>query len=687
MKVLLSWLREYVDVPYSVEELRERLPMLGLGVDSVDRFGEDAVFDLELAANRGDLMSLVGVAREIAAAAGTAVRLPRAEVVEDPDPVAAHAEVEVQDTVLCPRFTARMIADVHVGPSPPWLTRRLDACGVRSINNIVDVTNYVMLETGQPMHAFDYDLLGGGRLVVRHARREERLITLDGVERSLDAQTLVVADAERAAGIAGIIGGANSEISERTTRVLLEAASWDSAMIRRTSRRLGVRTESSARFERGVDTAGIRAVQERAITLMQELAGGRILRGVIDAYPRPLAPRSVRLRWPAVRRLLGVEVPLEEGIVILRSLGFDVDRTTAVLQVGVPSYRRDVEREEDLIEDVARHYGYDKIPETLPVEVTAAGTRPPAPVAEEAARGALIRAGLTEVLSISLTRPETLDLLRLPADHPWRPAVRLVNPLVEDHTQMRTTLLPALLEIARTNINRRVADVQIFEIGRVFHPDDGRVTEPRRVGLLMTGQTAEGTWNTPNEWSAVTFYHLKGVTESLLAELRVDSASFAPGAAPWLHPGRTAVLSVEGSPAGLLGELHPEIAAGFDLPEATYLAEFDLDRLLAGANLRPQYRPLPRFPAVRRDLAAIVPEDVSARTVQEAISRAGGTLLEGVELFDAYTGAQIPIGRRSLAYALTFRAPDRTLSAAEVDVVVAAIKRALAEALQAQIRE
>src|SRR5574341_288031 len=286
MRVLLSWLREYVDAPYAVEELEDRLPMLGLGIEGIERLGDDAVLDLEIPANRGDLMSVLGVARELAAAGRTAVRPPAPRVVEAAEPATERTSVEVQDTLLCPRFTARMIVDVRVGPSPAWLARRLEACGLRAINNIVDVTNYVMLEMGQPMHAFDYDLLRGGRLVVRPAGPGEPLVTLDGVARSLDPQTLVVADAERAGGVAGIIGGGNTEIGERTTRVLLEAASWDPAMIRRTSRRLGVRTESSARFERGVDTAGILAVQDRAISLMQELAGGQILRGVIDVYPR-----------------------------------------------------------------------------------------------------------------------------------------------------------------------------------------------------------------------------------------------------------------------------------------------------------------------------------------------------------------------------------------------------------------
>jgi len=307
VKVLLSWLREYVDVPYRVDELAERLPMLGLGIESVERAGDDAVFDLEIAANRGDLMSVLGVARELAAAARTEVKAARARVVESAAPIGELTRVEVTDATVCPRFTARMIVDVTVGPSPSWLARRLEACGIRAINNIVDVTNYVMLELGQPMHAFDYDRLVEGRLVVRMAAPGERLTTLDGVERTLDAETLVVADAERAAGIAGIIGGASTEITPQTRAVVLEAASWHPAMIRRTSRRHGVRTESSARFERGIDIHGILAVQDRAIALMQELAGGRILHGVIDLYPKPLPTRTVELRWPQVARLLGID--------------------------------------------------------------------------------------------------------------------------------------------------------------------------------------------------------------------------------------------------------------------------------------------------------------------------------------------------------------------------------------------
>lgn len=688
MKVLLSWLKEYVEIPYGIDELEERLPALGLGIEGIERLGDDAVFDLEIAANRGDLMSVLGVARELAAAARTRVRMPAPKLTEDRRPVSELTRVDVANSTLCPRFTARMIVDVKVGPSPSWMARRLGACGLRAINNIVDVTNYVMLEMGQPMHAFDFDKLVEGRLIVRMARPGEPLTTLDGVERTLDGDTLVVADAERAAGIAGIIGGANTEIGPQTTRVLLEAASWNPAMIRRTSRRLGVRTESSARFERGIDTAGI-AVQDRAITLMQELAGGRILKGVIDVYlnPKPFAVRTVELRWPSVARLLGTEVPQEQGTAILRSLGFEVAGGDGVLRVTVPTFRRDVEREEDLIEEVARHYGYDRIPSTLPVETMAQGTRAGSLVAEDAVRAALVRAGLIEALTVSLTTPAVLDTLLLPADHPWRQMARLRNPMVEDHTHLRTTLLPGLLNAAQVNASRSVPDVQVFELGRTFHPDRAGVTERRRLAVLMMGIMHEGTWNLPPEVVQVTYYHLKGALEALLGELHVERVSVSAAASPWLHPGRAARLTLDGETLGTLGQLHPEVSARYDLPAEVFVADIDLDALLRRAVLRPRFTPLPRYPAVRRDIALVLPISVLSSRVEEVIRTAGGPLLESVEVFDVYSGPPIPEGHRNLAYALSFRSPERTLAAGEVEAVVGAIKRALEERLRAKIRE
>lgn len=688
MKVLVSWLREYVDIPYSIDELEERFSWLGLGVEGVERTGrDDAVFDLEIAANRGELMSHLGVARELAAAARTSVRPPAGVPVEEAVPAMELARVHVDDRELCPRFTARMILDVKVGPSPAWLAGRLEACGIRSINNIVDVTNYVMLETGQPMHAFDYDRLQDGRLIVRLAHRGEPLVTLDGVERQLDPQTLVVADGARATSIAGIIGGASSEITSSTHRVLLEAAVWQPAMIRRTSKRLGVRTESSARFERGVDYAGVPAASTRAIRLIQELAGGRVLRGLVDINVGEVPLRQVQLRWPSVSRLLGMDVPMDEGVAILRSLGFSVKVAERVARVVVPSYRRDVEREEDLVEEVARHYGYDRIPETMPVEITAQGSWAPSIEAERAVRDALIRAGLTEVLTVSLTSPAALDALRLPEGHPYRNVVPIRNPMVEDHVQLRTTLLPGLLHVAGANTSHRVTDIQVFEVGRTFHPDGEGAHERRALGVLMTGTQMRGTWNLPSEAVTVTYHSLKGAIESLLGELRVPGPAYQPSQRPWLHPGRAASLDIAGETIGTLGELHPEVIRQLDLPAGTCVAEVNLDALLARAVLQPRFASLPRLPSVRRDISLVVDAGVTAAQVEAVIRAAGGPLLEGVEVFDVYSGAPIPAGHRNLAYALRFRSPDRTLTAEEVAGAIAAIARALEQRLQAKIRE
>lgn len=687
MKVLLSWLKEYVDIPQTVDQLAERLPALGLGMERVEPDGSDAVFDLELPANRGDLMCHVGVARELAAANRSAIRLPATAARQERSNSADAAHVDVREPQLCPRFTAVLIADVRVGPSPRWLARRLDACGVRSINNVVDVTNYVMLELGQPMHAFDYDLLQGGGLIVRFAAPGERLTTLDGVTRALDPRTLVVADQTRAVSIGGIIGGTETEITASTHRVLLEAAIWDPPMIRRTTMRVGVRTESSARFERGVDIGGAEMASARAQQLLVDVAGGRIASDLLDRYPSPQPPRHLALPWARVGHLLGIDVAQAEGEAILRSLGFGVITQGEKLTVTVPSFRRDVERAEDLIEEVARHHGYDRIPESMPVEATAQATRAPALDAVRAVRDVLIRTGLTEVLTVSLTTPAALDGLRLPSDHPWRAMVPLRNPLIEDHTHLRTTLLPGLLQVARENIHRRVTDVLIFEVGRTFHPSGAAVLERRGAAALMTGRILRGAWNTPEQVSTATFFHLKGAVESLVAELRVGRTSFISATVPWLHPGRGAQVSIAGQALGTLGELHPDVAASAELPPGVYVAELNLDDVLRHAVFEPQFTPLPKYPPVRRDLAVVVPEGVPAAEVEGVIGEAGGDLLHAAELFDVYTGPPVPPGHRNLAYALSFRSSHRTLSAPDVDAAVVRITGALQKKLRATIRE
>ncbi len=700
MRVPLEWLRDLVAIDATPEALVQRLPMLGLGSEGIERApGGEAVLDLETAANRPDLLSMLGVAREIAAAWRLEVRRPAIPLSEGRAPASDAADVTIDDPIGCPRYSAHVIIGVRVGPSPAWMVRRLEAAGIRSVSNVVDVTNYVMLEQGEPLHAFDLGRLREHRIIVRRARAGEPLVTLDGVERRLDAEMLVIADAERAVALAGLMGGGDSEIGERTTRVLLEAAAFDGPQVRRTSRRLGLRTESSARFERRIDPRIVLDAARRAAALIVEVAGGEVLAGVIDRYPQPAPPTQIALRLERITRLLGVEVPAGEVQGILRRLGCPLKADAGRFTVTIPPGRLDLQREEDLIEEVARHLGYDRLPASTPVAATQAGSRAESLEVQDAARDLLIRAGLSEAVTLSLISPGVFDRLGLPPEDGRRRAVALVNPLLADHTHLRTMIVPGLLEAMRVNLSRRIDDVHLFEIGRTFHlggaaPSSAEgpggaagIAERRTLGVAMRGRLRHG-WNVEAEAAEVTFFDLKGILEALWGELQV-----APETVPaerarhaWLHPGRGARLLLDGVEVGVLGELHPAAAQRFDLTGRIYAAEVDLDAILRRATLRRRFVPLPRHPAVERDLALFLPAAVPQSQVLRVITDTGAALLEAVELFDVYEGAQAPAGRRSLAYALRFRAADRTLTGEEVDGVMAAITRALETELGARPR-
>ncbi|MDR7496235.1 MAG: phenylalanine--tRNA ligase subunit beta [Armatimonadota bacterium] len=686
MRVPLAWLREFVDIDETVEALVERLPMLGLGVDGVEGAGASAVLDLEIASNRPDLLGLVGIAREIAAWTRREVRLPPDDLADGGAPVRSVAAVKIADPARCARYVAHVITGVRVGPSPPRIAGRLEAAGIRPINNVVDATNYAMLEWGQPLHAFDLERLEGRRIVVRAARPDESLVTLDGVTRPLDPSVLVIADARRPVALAGIIGGAATEIATATTTVLLEAASFQAASVRRAARALGLRTEASARFERGVDPEGTLRAARRCAALIAELAGGTVLRGAVDVYPGRTRRRAITLRLARVPRLLGVEVPADEVVAILSRLGLEVRARGRTVRAVPPAGRRDLEREEDLIEEVARHWGYERIPEALPVEVVQPGRRMPSIEVEAAARDALIRAGLTEALTVSLVTPRLLDRLGLGADDPWRRAVPVQNPLTADHTHLRPCLLPGLLEAVRANVSRRREAVHIFEIGRVFRAGGGAPEERKALAVALRGPWGVGAWGEGGGAREVTFFHLRGALDVLAAELRAGELGLEAGGPGWLQPGRAARVLLDGAPLGVAGELHPDAAARFDLPGRTYVAELDLDALLARAVLQPRFAGIPRFPAVRRDVAVVAPEDLPHAAVVAALRATAGELLESVELFDVYAGPPLPPGTRNLAYALSFRARDRTLTGEEVDGLMAHIHAALPERLPIRMR-
>ncbi len=686
MRAPLSWLREYVELPEPAEALVERLPMLGIGVEGVERAGGDLVLDLEIASNRPDLLSMIGIAREMAAWGGCDVRLPAEDLREDDPPAASMAAVEIADASLCPRYVAHVITGITVGFSPPAIASRLEAAGIRSVNAVVDATNYVMLEWGQPLHAFDLDSLEGRRIIVRPAASGEYLVTLDGVGRTLDPDMLVIADARRPVALAGIMGGAETEIGPGTRTVLLEAASFAPYSVRRTSRRIGLRTEASARFERGVDPEGVARAARRAAGLIAGLSGGRVLRFGVDVYPAPLSRPTIRLRLRRLARVLGVEIPEAEVVAVLTRLGLEVRQEGDIILAVPPVGRRDLEREEDLVEEVARHHGYDRIPETMPCEVMQQGRRPVTLEAEAAARDALVRAGLTEAMTLSLIHPRALDRLGVGEDDPWRLAVPISNPLTADHTHLRPALLPGLLEAVRVNAARRQGAIHLFEIGRTFRVEGGAVQERRALAIAMRGAWLAGFWEGARDLRQATLLHLKGVLETLARELRVGLLAVEAGGPAWMHPARCGRVRVGGVEVGVVGELHPKVAARFDLPGRTYVSEMDLDALLGRAVLQPNFTGMPRYPAVVRDVALVAPLGLPHAAVQAALTEAGGAMLESVELFDAYTGPPLAPGTRNLAYTLTFRAPDRTLTGEEIEGLMLEICTELAARLPVTVR-
>jgi phenylalanyl-tRNA synthetase beta chain len=592
----------------------------------------------------------------------------------------AAASVSVECPDLCPRFTARVFEHVTIAESPTWLKARLTAAGQRPINNVVDITNYVMLLTGQPLHAFDLDRVAGSRLNVRRARDGELVQTLDGQTRTLDGEMVLIEDAEGPTSIAGVMGGIRSEVAPETTRVLMEVASWNGPNIHRTSTELGLRSEASSRFEKGLAPEQCLQAQAVASTLMQELAGATLLPGTIDVGTSPPPAQVIRLRQERVRSILGVDVPLERQREILERLDFATAPAPGGLDVTVPPLRRDdVTREIDLIEEVARIDGLERLPATLPARRGAAGMLSPAQRLRRAAEDAMAGRGLREIVGWSFAEPELLDRLRLPADHEMRRVVRLENPLSEAQSIMRPTLLGSLLDVARHNVSHNGPDVSIFESGTVFRAasDGSGADEHHALGVLMTGALAPRSWRGSRE--EADFFAAKALLGSLLDSFHVRWW-VAPESWPFLHPGRSAAVLAgpEGERLGFLGELHPLVASAWDL-ERTAVFAIDLDRLAAAAPPLVSFRPFPSVPALRQDIAVTLPESVPAAEVLDRVRAAAGEVLEDVEVFDVYTGGQVGEGRRSLALALSFQTQERTLTDEDIAPVRERIVVALGE--------
>ncbi len=670
------------------------------------------VLELEITPNRPDCLGVFGVARELHAA--TSAPLAREPWAEDPENTpharASHplVDITVDCPDLCKRFTARAFEGVAIRPSPPWLKARLSAVGQRPINNVVDITNYVMLLTGQPLHAFDLDRIAGARLTVRRANEGERVATLDGQERTLDGEMVVIEDAEGPTSIAGIMGGARSEVGPQTTKVLMEVANWSGPNIHRTSWALGLRSEASGRFEKGLAPEQCMHAQAVATQLMIELCGAQLLPGSTDVAWEPEPPRTVRLRERKVEAILGMPVARARQAEILRALDFgvaEVDGSSSTgedlsagrpssvggvsadlgLDVTVPAVRRnDVTREADLIEEVARINGLGELPATLPARRGAYGRLSEAQRLRRRAADALVGRGLYETVGWTFTTPNLHDRLRLPPQDSRRSAPALQNPLSEDQSLLRTTLLGSLLDVAAHNSARGTTDLRLFEMGSSFvlagepgaDGTDTGVLEHGALGVLLSGRTVPATWGAPDPPKADVFA-VKGVLEALGEALGVDLQCEA-GLQPFLHPGRAAAVLCEGEQLGWLGELHPLVAREWGIDGAAVM-ELDLDTLLSKAGGRGAYRDVVSYPALRQDLAMVLPEEVPAARVLETVRGAGRALLDEAGVFDVYSGPQVGEGKRSLALSLSFRAPDKTLTDEDVAPVRAAIVAALGE--------
>ncbi len=670
-----------------------------VGAPLADYLG-DVVLEIAILPSFARAASIIGVAREVAALTGQTVRYPAMDFTTEGDPVEGQLRIEIRDPKRNPRFTASIIHGVTLAPSPFWMRRRLTLCGMRPINNVVDISNYVMLELGQPTHAFDLDAVrigpsGTRTIITRPAEAGETLRTLDGQLRTLQPGDILVCDEIGPLSLAGVMGGAESEVKETTRNLLFEVAAWDNISIRKTARHHNLSSEAAYRFARGVHPSLAIPAQQRALHLLQRYAGGVIARGILDAYPSPARKVTVALNLERVNRLLGADIPFEEMGRILRALEFDVqpDRNApAVVQVTAPEHRLDIEGEHDLIEEIARVHGYDRLPETLMRDELPAAQGEPMFEFEEQVRDLLVDAGLQEVVCYRLTTPEQEARL-LAADAPGEaPAyVTLANPLNPERTVMRRTLLPGLLEVLANNLRHNSPRIALFEVGPVYLPQaEGQLPDEQpRLALALSGARHRPSWRSRD--GQMDFYDLKGVIEFLLDGLHVDEVSYEPAAHPSYHPGRSAVVRVCRPPhpvLGIFGELHPVVRARWDLPvdRPVLIADFDLRALREAVAGERTIRDLPRFPAVVEDLSIIVPETMRAAEVIQAIHRAGGALLYAVRLFDVYRGEQVGTGKKSLAFSLTYQAEDRTLTDKDVEKVRAQIIRALEGQLGAIVR-
>ena len=649
-----------------------------LGVDIKDILGlNDAVVEFEITTNRPDCLSIVGIARETAATFESVMKYPNTTFKENDENIKDYIDIQVKNSELCPRYSARMIKNVVIKDSPAWIQERLIKAGVRPISNIVDITNYVMLEFGQPMHAFDYRDLEDKKIIVRNAMPGETIKTLDEVERELEESMLVIADGKKPTGIAGVMGGYGSEIKADTNAIVFESANFESVSIRMTSKKLGLRTEASSRFEKGIDPELAAMAMDRACSLVEQIGAGEIVGGKIDLYPAPKKLRKLNLNVKKVNDFVGVKDITEEMIIkYLTSLEFGVE-VKGDLSVTVPTFRDDVEGEADLMEEVSRLYGYDRIPVKLMDTTFTQGGKDYRQKIRDMAKNNLAAQGLFEVMTYSFVSPGVFSKINLKAENPLRNAIKLINPLGEDQSIMRTTLIPNMLDVVSKNYNKKISEGQFFELSRVYVSETPELKElPDEREVLTIGMYGD-----------VDFFDLKGVVENFLDEFNIDRYRILSSNNDSMHPGRTAELLINNKRVGFLGEVHPDVLDKYDIPVRVYLTELSFEEIILQSNMDIKYRSLPKYPSVARDIAIVVTEEITAGQVEEIIRNKGGRLIEEVKLFDIYKGSQIQEGYKSMAYSIVYRSDEKTLSEEDIAKVHNKIVNSLVNQIGAELRQ
>ena len=662
-----------------------------VGIPAKDVLGlNDVVLEFELTANRADCFSVFGLVREIAAITGNKPHFPEIKVNEDDNTKLNDIfSVEIADPDLCSRFSTRMLKNVKIGPSPEWMQQRLEGAGIRSINNVVDVTNFVMIELGHPMHAYDYDKITGKKLIARRAIEGEELHTLDDTSRKAKGEMLVIADSEKAAGLAGIMGGFETEITDTTTTVVLESADFYGPCIRRTARACGLSSEASGRFERGVDSETTIKALDRAAQLLQEMGACTVCEGIVDVYPNPKQANYVTFTPEQINNHLGTNIAKDVMLNIITSVGFDVTKDeNDEITVKVPSWRNDVTCMADISEEIARLHGFDKIKSTLPNGVSMQGTQSAKQTFIDKVKASLSSQGLYETISFALTNEETFNKLNIPQDSPLRKAVPIMNPLSDEYPLVRTTLLSSIFDNLARNLARKNDDVALFEVGSVFFPKALPVTElPDEVvkiaGAITGRRNAQG-WNQTNDM--VDFYDAKGIIEELLANLRVTRYTVEAGTHYAMHPGKTALFKKGRDVIATVGEVHPAVLSAYGITKPVYIFELDATIVMKYMAKDLKYKALPKYPATSRDLAMLVDVDVNAADIEKAMTKAAGQNLTQITLFDVYTGKQVEEGKKSLAFSLTFQSNDKTLTDAEIDPAIEKIVTKLQKDFNANLR-